>query len=404
MATDIRPAREDEMGEFGLIGAYVYGGTFGDGPDSMTATSNRPEWTLCAFVDGRMASMFCTIPFTMRAAGNAIAMGGISSVGTLPEFRRQGLSRQLMTRALIDMHERGQTVASLWASQAAIYQRYQFAATTVLRTYSIDTADIRLIDNETSCSVRMVSLESEFAAIKSLYIDFIKDQMCYLHRAKPLWQNNMLQDIEADGPTRIAISYDQDGTAAGYVIYSLRSAKVKHESRNQEIKVREIIWQNMDAYRSLWQFLAAHDLVGRISWSTAPADDPLPELLAEPRLLHARDDEGIWFRIVDVAGALAARGYRGEGSIRIGIFDDKLTPWNSGVYELHVDNGIGAVTKSNAVADIALSLKTLASLYTGFHSARDLARWGFLQADDKSITLADNLFRTPGMPHCPDHF
>ena len=123
MTTEIRPARDDEMGEFGLLGAYVYGGSFGDGADSLSGTANRSQWTLCAFIDGQMASMFCTIPFTMRAVGKAVPMGGISSVGTLPEFRRQGLSRSLMTRALADMVEKGQPVAALWASQAAIYQR-----------------------------------------------------------------------------------------------------------------------------------------------------------------------------------------------------------------------------------------------------------------------------------------
>ena len=29
-----------------------------------------------------------------------------------------------------------------------------------------------------------------------------------------------------------------------------------------------------DAYRSLWSFLAHHDLVGRVRWNDAPADDP----------------------------------------------------------------------------------------------------------------------------------
>lgn len=405
MTTEIRAARSDEMGEFGLIGAYVYGGSYGDGPDSLTATANRPEWTLCAFVDGQMASMFSTIPFTMRAVGNAVAMAGISSVGTLPEFRRQGLSRQLMTQALADMYERGQTVASLWASQAAIYQRYQFAMTTVQRSYSIDTVDIGFHDSSRGdCHVRRVTPAAEFDTIKALYIEFIKDRMCYLHRARPLWQNNILEDVDADGPTQMAISYDTDDRPVGYVIYTLRAGKISHDSRNQEIKVRELIWLTMDAYRSLWQFLASHDLVGRVAWTGAPADDPAEELMAEPRQLHARDQEGIWFRVVDVAGALAARGYINDGSIKVGIDDDRLTPWNNGVFELNVSGSVGEVRKCKAPADIQLSLKALASLYTGFRSARDLANWGFLHGDRKSVAAADQIFKTPTAPHCPDHF
>ena len=117
-----------------------------------------------------------------------------------------------------------------------------------------------------------------------------------------------------------------------------------------------------------------------------------------------QDHEGIWFRIVDVAGALTSRGYVCDGSIKLGINDDRLTPWNNGIFELDVKNGVAEAKKSRAKADIQLSLKTLASLYTGFRSARDLANWGFIVGDEKAVAVADRLFRTPGAPHCPDHF
>ena len=92
----------------------------------MIAQANRPEWTLCAFDGGRMVASYSTIPLTTRANGKTVAAAGVSAVGTLPEYRRQGLVRRLTTQALNDMYERGQLVAALWASQAAIYQRYGY--------------------------------------------------------------------------------------------------------------------------------------------------------------------------------------------------------------------------------------------------------------------------------------
>ena len=47
-------------------------------------------------------------------------------VGTLPEFRRRGLLRQVMTRAIGEQRDRGQALAMLWASMGAIYQRYGY--------------------------------------------------------------------------------------------------------------------------------------------------------------------------------------------------------------------------------------------------------------------------------------
>lgn len=405
MAIEIRSARAEEMGDMGEIGAYVYAGSFGDGPDNTIATSNLPEWTLCAFVDGQMASMFSTIPFTVRVLGNAVPMGGVSAVGTLPEFRRRGLSRSLMTRALSDMHERGQPIASLWASQAAIYQRYQFAMTTVQRSYNVDTVDIGFYDGDMgSCDVSRVELNEGYDIIKPLYIEYIKERMCYLHRAKALWQFNALEDSSEDGPTQIAVCRDSTGSSVGYIIYTVRSGRTGHRSRVQEMKIRDFVWLSHDSYRSLWRFVASHDLVGSVRWQSAPLDDPAPELFIEPRQLHTQDQEGIWFRVVDVAAALAARGYMGSGTIKIGIEEDALAPWNSGIHQLTASTEGADVKSVDSAPDIQLSVKALASLYTGFHSATVLAGWGLLKGEASSIQLAEQIFTTPHAPHCPDHF
>ena len=146
MKIEIRKLVAEEMGLLGELGAYVYGGSFGDGPDNIIATANEPDWTLCAFVDGKLASSFTSIPFTMRANGRAIPMAGVSTVGTQTEFRRRGLSRRIHTQAFAEMRNQGQTVASLWASQAAIYQRYGYAMVTAQRNYEIDSIDINFFD------------------------------------------------------------------------------------------------------------------------------------------------------------------------------------------------------------------------------------------------------------------
>lgn len=406
MSFRYRPANDDEMSQFGNIAAYVYAGAFGDGPDNIVSQSNRPEWTLCAFDGKTMAASFATIPFTMRAAGKALAMGGISAVGTLPEYRRRGLMRELMSRSLASMHYNGVPVAALWASQAAIYQRYQFAMTTVRREYSIDTVDIAFHDGDSgNCTVRRAPISEAFDVLKRLYIAFVDQRMCYLHRASALWQLTVLQQNDAEGPVHVAVAHDGE-QPAGYVIYTVRSGKMKHEARGQELRIRDLVWLTPDAYRSIWRFLASHDLVGRVFWPNAALDDPAPELLVEPRLLHLRDTEGCWFRIVDVASALAGRGYthNGDGALSIAIEDDPLTPWNQGTWRLEIRDGEAAVEPAGGGGDIRTSIKALTSLFTGFRSASTLSHWGLLSGDRDAIATADRLFRTPHAPHCPDNF
>ncbi len=405
MGFEIRPATQDEMGQLGELGGYVYGGTFGDGPDNTISRANRPEWTLCAFDGPRMVSSTSAIPFTMQANGNAMPLAGVSTVGTLPEYRRQGLVRRLTTRAFADMRERGQAVAALWASQAAIYQRYGYAMTSVQRTYSVDSVDIGFHDGAGgSATVERLDVDAGYGIAKQLYIDYIADRTCYLHRAKALWLNNALEDVESEGPIHIGICCDASGEGQGYVVYTLRAGKRDHPSRNQEIVVRDLVWLTLDAYRSLWSFLARHDLVGRVLWRSAPLDDPAPELFMEPRLLNTRDHEGIWFRVVDVATPLQARGYDETGSVSIEIAKDDLAPWNAGTYRVAASVEGAEVSRSSGPADVQMSVKTLASLYTGFRTARELAGWGLISGSKDSIRRADALFRTQHAPHCPDHF
>ena len=115
MNVEIRPLTAGEMGQLGELGGYVYGGSFGDGPDNVVATANLPDWTLCALIDGKLVASFTAIPFTMRANGNAVALAGVSTVGTQPEYRRHGLLRRIQTQAFADMRDRGQSLAALRA-------------------------------------------------------------------------------------------------------------------------------------------------------------------------------------------------------------------------------------------------------------------------------------------------
>jgi len=225
-----------------------------------------------------------------------------------------------------------------------------------------------------------------------------------LHRSRPLWQMGVLAENDNDGPVYVAVATDSNGIPAGYVIYTVRAGRVAHPARSQELRIRDLVWLNLDAYRSLWRFIASHDLVGAVLWQRAPADDPAVELFAEPRLLDARDNEGAWFRIVDLAGALAARGYSGDGTLRIGIPDDDLTPWNQGTWQLEVRDGAATINKTTEAPDIVASIKSLTSLYTGFRSARMLASWGLITASQQAAMTADALFATSHAPHCPDHF
>lgn len=419
MDFDIRPAVAAEMGQLGLMASYSYGGTFGDGEDNVAASGTRPEWTLCAFdpsaqdASGQplMATSFAAFPFTIRANGRAMPMAGITVIGTRPEYRRQGLVRRIMTRAFAEQRERGQALAGLWASQAAIYQRYGFTAAGLNRGYAIDTADIMLLDTDTQNlpTVTRHRPGPVLDTIRGIYRTFIAGRTGYLHRGKALWLETVLGETganAADGPVYVALVGPVDAPR-GYAVYTLRAGHVAHRARPQEIKIRDLAWLDMDAYRGLWHFFAKHDLVGRVAWANAPMDDPASAIMAEPRLLHCQDTEATWWRIVDAPTALAQRGYAESGELRLGITADDLAPWNTGTWQVQTSarqDEDARVSASKEAPDIVLSIKALAGLFSGMYSARMLANWGMLEADEAAIAKTDRLFATAHAPHCPDHY
>ena len=411
MSIEIRPATASEMGQLGLMGAYSYGGAFGDGPDNVVATGTRPEWTLCAFdigmkrADGQptMATSFSAFPFTTRVNGNAVSLAGISTVGTRPEYRRQGLVRKIMTQAFADQYERGQCLAGLWASQAAIYQRYGFAASGGLREYRVDTADIRLHPNFEVLPISRFEGIEVLDAVREVYKRFIAQRTGYLHRGKSLWLNNVFTPPSEDGPAYVALAGSLEAPT-GYLIYTLRAGRVAHRARAQEICIRDFAWLDLPSYGSLWHYLARHDLVGRVVWSRAPLDDPAADVFVEPRLLHSQDLEGSWWRVVDVKTALGQRGYDVEGSLVLAITEDELAPWNNGRWRLDVGPDGAGVQATDAPADIELSVRALSSLYSGHRSARHLANAGLLAGEARTVANFDQMMRSRFAPHCPDHY
>ena len=182
-----------------------------------------------------------------------------------------------MTQAFADQRDRGQSVAGLWASQAAIYQRYGFAPAGLNRGYAIDVADIRLLDSLSEpLPVTRHRPAAVLDAIRQVYKVFIADRTGYIHRGKiAVAEQRVVGDGAngADGPVYVAVAGSLQAPR-GYVVYTLRAAQVAHRARPQEIKIRDMAFLDMAACHSLWQFLARHDLVGRVARPNAPMDDP----------------------------------------------------------------------------------------------------------------------------------
>ena len=126
MKIEVRPAKQEEMEEF----RRVANTSLVISPDIMPPEAIHmisPEMTLCAFIDGRLATSYAVYPLNMRFNGTSIPVAGVTFVGTLPIYRCKGCLTRVVSKHFELLHERGeQPIAALYASRASIYHRYGY--------------------------------------------------------------------------------------------------------------------------------------------------------------------------------------------------------------------------------------------------------------------------------------
>ncbi len=404
MSIEIRSCRDsDELKQYQKNVNYVFASAPSPEDD---LTTPAPDWTTCAWVDGKMATTLATLPFTVRFNGNPVKMGGVTAVGTLPAYRRQGLLRKVMTEALLLMHERDQHMAILWASMGAIYQRFGYGLSSSHTRYSFDPREARFErPSSTTGTIELLEKEDAFPAIKQNYIQWCQDKNLAIHRSTVLWQASTLRANVKDHPVYCAIYRNTDGEVTGHAVYQTDEGHFTDPGPGQVMRVNDFITRDLEAYRALWDYLRAHDLVRRIDLDGVPEDDPAPELLLEPRVLQRRTSDGIWMRVVDVEKSLAQRPYGARGELTIAIESDDICPWNVGSFLLETDGPSATVRKVDRAPDITTSINVLASLISGYRSATHFARAGRLIAKDTTaLKTADGIFRSEYAPYCPNGF
>ena len=400
MGVEIRSLTADELPELFKLTSYVFGGNpTGDQPNPI-----MPEWTTCALVDGRLATSFGAWPFRVRLNGRSVGMAGVTMVGTWPEFRRRGLLRQVMTQSFADQRDEKQSIAILWASMAAIYQRFGYGAATTGTRYRVDRRFIQFRDGEQAGGrVRLVSKEDARPTLAAIYKEYNRPRNLMVQRAAPLWEAR----LGGDGSERnqYGVYHDSAGTPRGYVVYRISYDAAVQVGPTQVIDVIDWAALDADAYRGMWEHFAAHDLVCRVEIGV-PEDDPAPLLMLEPRELKRQTGDGIWMRITDVAGALPQRPYGDAGVLTIRVRDD-LCPWNDGVWSIETTGDETEVRRvQNAHdADITAPVNVLSVLLSGHRPATTLAHAGLLEVgNEKALPVADRLFATTFAPYCADGF
>ncbi len=362
----------------------------------------KPERMHVALDGERIVGGAGVFPYRMSIPGGEIDTAGVTVVGVLPTHRRRGVLTSMMRAQLADCHARGEAVAYLWASEATIYGRFGYGLASLAGSATIPTERTRFaLPFEPRGTVRLVDLEEAARAFPPLYEQVFAQRPGMFSRSKEWWEMRRLHDDPArrrGGPKNLAL-LELDGQPAGYAIYHVKQDWAGGSSKGQVV-IMEAVAPTPEATRELWRWLLDFDWTSEFVADLLPVDHPLLLLLGEARRIQFRIGDALWARLIDVAAALSARSYQGDGEVVLDVTDDFL-PENAGRW--HV--GANGAERTDAAAEIALDVTGLGSVYLGGFSFTDLVRASRAQElATGAVDRADALFRTSAAPWCPEIF
>ncbi|MFF1822531.1 GNAT family N-acetyltransferase [Kribbella sp. NPDC058245] len=346
----------------------------------------RPQ---AAFVEGKIAggSAIVSVQITLPG-GRQVPMGGVTSTGVLPTYRRRGLLRKIMAAMLDDCRERGEFLAGLSASEATIYGRYGFAPATFQHRWEVrrtdvsfqtpftDPGQLELVDGAEAAAVWPV-LHEQVRAVRVGEVSPLPDK----------WSG-----LADGGPAYHLIHRDAAGQVDGAAIFQLPWSPDPEYAGELQVEAFEAL--NHDAYRALWGLLLDFDLTKRVVAARRPVDEPLRWMLTNSRALRlARTRDNLWLNILDVQRALTARTYAATDSLVLEV---------DGVrWRLETSKDEAACTAApGAAVDVSLTVSELGSLYLGGVRPSEFRNAGRITEHTRgAVSRLDAVLRPDRAPH-----
>jgi predicted acetyltransferase len=397
MAIDLRAPTDDEWPDV----CAADGRGFGAAYTAEEIELKRPMHDLSRFriavdrnhivgVAGSYA-MEVTLP-----GGGSVPMGGVTWVSVAVTHRRQGLMRRLIGSIHDDIDERGEPLASLYASEGGIYDHVGYGRATQVRVTAIDP---RLTRMRAECvpppgSVGYLEGDEIVPAIDSIWERFRtvrageaaksrRDHEFFVESGK----------LASDGYTASTYLAHRDG----YAVYRMKM-QWNNGHPAHAVFVSEFAAITGEAHAALWHALLSLDLVGSITSRVVPIDDPLPLLLDNPRALRTTDlNDGAWLNVRDVQRCFATRTYRSEDRIVVEVDGVR---W---AIEGGPDGATCKVVRSKP--DLIASHGSFSALLYGGVLPSALVAGRRMQARNSDVLArADIFFTTSLAPHCQSQY
>ncbi|HEY8143377.1 MAG TPA: GNAT family N-acetyltransferase [Kofleriaceae bacterium] len=339
----------------------------------------------------RVAGGLVFIPTGQFFGGQRIPMIGIHAVAVSPEDRGTGVGRALLQEAVRELAQPGgPPIACLYPATQPIYRSVGFEQAGTFSQYRIPIGALPLGPHD----LAVERLPSDAAAVAEelgpIYTRFARRQNGFVERSPWFWRR---QVDPLRGEPRALYVVRERGAITGYT--NLRRRWQMGAHMFQDVLCRELVAETPAALRRLVTLIADDRSLAQTLLVTGPPTWVDAMLLAEQSA--SVDFQLRWMlRILEVSAALEARGYPPGLATTVGFeIEDDLVEANRGHVSLEVGSGRGRVSRSAASRRVALDIRALAALFSGYLPAEELARAGLAAGSEEALAAATAVFAGP---------
>lgn len=343
------------------------------------------------FNEDQLVSQLCIYPCQVNIHGKIFSMGGLTGVGTYPEYANLGLMNDLIKSGLQIMRDKGQWISYLYPYSIPYYRRKGWEIMSDHLTFTIKDSQIPKNVGVKGFAERLPVTDKDVIAV---YDKFARSNHGALIRGKQEWEEYWRWENEDERTA--AVYYDKDDVPQGYILYWIEE-DIFH--------IKDIIYLNQEARVGLWNFVYAHySMVDEVQGNIYK-NDPLHFLLDDGQIKETIEPYYM-ARIVDVTEFLNNFPFK-ESDIFTPfhfVVSDSIAEWNNGVFGLY-KNEQGKLALTNEVVGKAvyLDIQTLTTMFMSYRSPSYLHKIERIEADSSTLEILEQII-PDNQPYFSDYF
>lgn len=368
--------KEDKFKEALRLSEYAFQYKVEEERLQQQLTKMKESHEIYGIIEGEdLAAKLHLIPFHIYIGKEKFKMGGVAGVATYPEYRRSGYVKELLQHSLRTMKKDGYTISMLHPFAVSFYRKYGWELCANLLVCQMTKNDL-VMKKQVNGTVKRFNKENHSEEVEKLYETFAKRFSGMLVRDEKWWLQAVYDDLT------LAIYYDENKRAAGYMLYKIENSKMT---------VEEFVPLYNEARNGLWNFIFQHDSMIKELEMTISENEPLLYTLQEPRV-KAEIKPYFMGRIVDVEQFLKQYelNWNNVQQELILHITDSFAPWNNVSVRL-ANHEITIMKEETIDKGIKLDINALSTIMLGYKRPLELNELEIISGSEEEIQAFEKI-------------